>query len=86
MQIKLCKNTMFQVAMQQDHNKDRVPDALAGYDTMIRIRGRQRERDDELELLTVAALGMRPHPHPPERGEEGVEPPHPHGEGGKRAS
>lgn len=34
----------------------------------------------------VAALGMRPHPHPPERGEEGVEPPHPHGEGGKRAS
>jgi hypothetical protein len=39
------KNTMFQVAMQQDHNKDRVPDALAGYDTMIRIRGRQRERE-----------------------------------------
>ena len=69
---------VFQIAMQHDHNNsDMMSD-----DQMQRDRGRE---GDELELLTVAALGMRSHPHPPERGEEGVEPPHPHGEGGKRA-
>ena len=69
---------VFQIAMQHDHNNsDMMSD-----DQRQRDRGRE---GDELELLTVAALGMRPHPHPPERGEEGVEPPHPHGEGGKRA-
>jgi len=54
------------VRVDEDRPQDLHVLVLAGLHVLVQ----------EVHSPPVPALGMRPNPHPPERGEEGVEPPH----------
>jgi len=54
------------VRVDEDRPQDLYVLILAGLHVLVQ----------EVHSPPVPALGMRPNPHPPERGEEGVEPPH----------